>query len=171
MDFQCNTKQKQNLNLIFYAKSYEKLTLLCFKSVERGQIKLKTFYCCDIFSGTDRMPIVSFFQRLTCLFLFTGRSYKLSCVTSIRHDLQLSTRAQFTLTTSIMCRTNVVGLIYMTRSVVKSWRMLVAHDSRKQISCRLNRPLLWRSCSFWEECAQDTVPHRNCLSLKYTGRV
>ena len=22
------------------------------------------------------MPIVSFFQRLTCLFLFTGRSYK-----------------------------------------------------------------------------------------------
>ena len=91
------------------------------------------------------MPIVSFFQRLTWLFLFTGRSYKLSCVTSIRHDLQLSTRAQFTLTTSIMCRTNVVGLIYMTRSVVKSWRMLVAHDSRKQISCRLNRPLLWRS--------------------------
>ena len=34
-------------------------------------------------------------------------------------------------------------------------------DSRKQISCRLNRPL-WRSCSFWEECAWDTVPHRNC---------
>ena len=33
------------------------------------------------------------------------------------------------------------GLIYTTRSDVKSWRMLVAHDSRKQKSYRLNRPL------------------------------
>ena len=38
---------------------------------------------------------------------------------------------------SYVCRL----LIYTTRSVVKSWRMLVAHDSRKQKSCRLNRPL------------------------------
>ena len=37
---------------------------------------------------------------------------------------------------SYVCRL----LIYTTRSVVKSWRMLVAHDSRKQKSCRLNRP-------------------------------
>ena len=50
-----------------------------------------------------------------------------------------STRAQFSLTTSTMCRTNVVGLIYTTRSVVKSWRMLVAHDSRKQNSHRPKR--------------------------------
>ena len=39
-----------------------------------------------------------------------------------------------------MCRTDVVGLIYATRSDVKSWRMLVAHDIRKQKSYRLNRP-------------------------------
>ena len=35
-----------------------------------------------------------------------------------------------------------LGLIYTTRrrSVGKSWRMLVAHNSRKQTSYRLNRP-------------------------------
>ena len=38
-----------------------------------------------------------------------------------------------------MCRTNEVGLIYATRSVVKSWRMLVLHDSHRQKSYRLNR--------------------------------
>ena len=38
------------------------------------------------------------------------------------------------------CRTNVVGLIYMTRSAVKSGRMLVAHDILKQKSYRLNLP-------------------------------
>ena len=32
------------------------------------------------------------------------------------------------------CRTNVVGLIYTTRSVVKSWSILVARDSPKQKS-------------------------------------
>ena len=38
------------------------------------------------------------------------------------------------------CRTNVVGLIYMTRSVVKSGHMLVAHGIRKQKSYCLNLP-------------------------------
>ena len=38
------------------------------------------------------------------------------------------------------CRTNVVGLIYMTRSAVKSGRMLVAHDIPNQKSYRLNQP-------------------------------
>ena len=38
------------------------------------------------------------------------------------------------------CRTNVVGLIYMTRSAVKSGHMLVAHNIRKQKSYRLNLP-------------------------------
>ena len=37
-------------------------------------------------------------------------------------------------------RTNVVGLIYMTRSALKSGRMLVAHDIRKQKPYRLNQP-------------------------------
>ena len=50
-------------------------------------------------------------------------------------DFWPSTRAQFSRTTSTMCR-----VIYPTPSVVKSWRMLVAHDSRKQNSHRLNRP-------------------------------
>ena len=39
-----------------------------------------------------------------------------------------------------MCCTTVMGQIYTTRSVVKSWRMLVAHNSRNQTSYRLNRP-------------------------------
>ena len=43
--------------------------------------------------------------------------------------------------TSTMCRTNVVGLIYTTRSVVKSRHMVVAQDSRKKTSHRLNQPL------------------------------
>ena len=42
--------------------------------------------------------------------------------------------------TSTMCRTNVVGLIYTTRSVVKSRHMVVAQDSRKKTSHRLNQP-------------------------------
>ena len=47
----------------------------------------------------------------------------------------------FHLRQPLLCRTNVVGLIYSTRSVVKSRRMLVAHDSRrKQKSYHLNRP-------------------------------
>ena len=51
---------------------------------------------------------------------------------SMRRDFRPSLRSQFSLATSTMCRANVVGLIYMTRSVVKALRMLVAHDSRKQ---------------------------------------
>ena len=38
------------------------------------------------------------------------------------------------------CCTNFVGLIYMTQSAVKSGRMLVAHDIRKQKSYCLNLP-------------------------------
>ena len=59
-----------------------------------------------------------------------------------------------------MCRTIVVGLIYMTRSTVKSWRMLVAHDSRKQKSYRLNRPLhyyMLRRCENFS--AFGTIAH------------
>ena len=52
---------------------------------------------------------------------------------SIRQDFRPAIRAQFSLTT------NVVRLIYTTRSVVKSWRILIAHDSRKQKLRRLNR--------------------------------
>ena len=51
---------------------------------------------------------------------------------SMRRDFRPSTRSQFSLAASTMCRANVVGLIYMIRSVVKALRMLVAHDSRKQ---------------------------------------
>ena len=61
---------------------------------------------------------------------------RLTYVKTLAHRLSLN----FSLTTSTMCRTNVVGLIYTTRSVVKSWRILDAHDSRKQKSYRLNRP-------------------------------
>ena len=57
-----------------------------------------------------------------------------SCATSMPQDFRPSLGAQFSLTTSLMCRTIVVGLIYTTRSTVKSWRILVAHDSRKQKS-------------------------------------
>ena len=52
----------------------------------------------------------------------------------IHQDFRQSIRAQFSLTT------NVVGPIYTTRSVVKSWRMLIAQDSRNQKLHRLNRP-------------------------------
>ena len=38
-------------------------------------------------------------------------------------------------------------LIYTTQSVVKSWCMLVAHDSHKQKSYRLNRPLERVDCN------------------------
>ena len=41
---------------------------------------------------------------------------------------------------SVVQKFNVVGLIYMTWSAVKSRRMLVAHDIRKQESYRLNLP-------------------------------
>ena len=57
-----------------------------------------------------------------------------SCATSMRQDFRPSLGAQFSLTTSLMCRTIVVDLIYTTRSTVKSWRILVAHDSHKQKS-------------------------------------
>ena len=61
--------------------------------------------------------------------------------TSIRHDFRPSTSGNLHLWyphVSYECRV----LIYTTQSVVKSWRMVVAHASRKQKSCRLNRPLL-----------------------------
>ena len=38
------------------------------------------------------------------------------------------------------CRTNIVGLIYMPLSAMKSGHMLVASDIRKQKSYRLNLP-------------------------------
>ena len=72
---------------------------------------------------------------------------RLSCSTSICHDFGPSTRAQFSLTKSTICRTNVVGLIHTTWFVVKSWLMLVRHNIRKQNSYHLNRPLeRCRSC-------------------------
>lgn len=40
-----------------------------------------------------------------------------------------------------MCLTNVVGLNYMTRSVMKSWQMLVVYNSCKQKSYHLNNDL------------------------------
>ena len=52
----------------------------------------------------------------------------LSCATSVRHDFRPSPCAQFSLTTSTMCRTNIVGLIYTTQSDVKSWRILVVQS-------------------------------------------
>ena len=83
-----------------------------------------------------------------------------SCATSMRQDFRLSLGAQFSLTTSLMCRTIVVGLIYTTRSTVKSWRMLVAHDSRKQKSYRLNRPLHYYILRRFENfSASRTIAH------------
>ena len=49
------------------------------------------------------------------------------------------------------------GLIYTTRSDVKSWRMLVAHDSRKQKSYRLNRPLEYENGLLRDNPVNDNV--------------
>ena len=66
------------------------------------------------------------YQKLRKPWFCLTKCMRLSYATSIRHDRRLSTRAQFSLTTS----TCVVDLIYTERSDVKSWRMPVAHDSR-----------------------------------------
>ena len=73
-----------------------------------------------------------------------------------------------------MCSTNVVGLIYTTRSVVKSRRMVVAHDSRKQTSHRLNQPLevsaecefLAHPIKYWFSCRTEFVNKRDLQLAK-----
>ena len=92
----------------------------------------------------------------------------------IRQGFRPSTRTQFSLTTSTMCRTNVVGLIYTTRSVVKSRHMVVAHDSRKQTSHRLNQPLevsaeyefLAHPIKYWFSCRTEFANKRDLQLAK-----
>ena len=72
---------------------------------------------------------------------------RLSCASGIRRLPTIPTRTVFTYDINNVSYECCGSNIYTTRSVVKSWRMLVAHDSRKQKSYRLNRLLERNLCS------------------------
>ena len=113
---------------------------------------LTDFKLCDQFflifqfealEGKDIWTNPQLYQVSTIKANLDGITTLLLYATSICHDFQPSTLSQFSLTASTTCHTNVVGLIYTTQSAVKSWCMLVAHDSRKQKLFCLEWPFLW----------------------------
>ena len=67
---------------------------------------------------------------------------RLSCASSNRHDFTRTLRVVWIRPTAFV--RHIVNMVSENCARVdgpKSWRMLVAHDSRKQKSYRLNRPL------------------------------
>ena len=98
---------------LWFSKTWWPLvTLFCLWTPRKSDLctKLRCHPKFVMFS-TSWLPLQLFQEHnlsiINCLYLKANFCLQLSCASSILHDFRPSTRAQFSLTTSTMCDTNV----------------------------------------------------------------